>query len=41
MIVIGKQAFLFSHSEQYSDVQDFVKEVKIASPKDHYSVMNL
>ena len=28
MVVIGKQAFVFNHSEQYADVQAFAKEVK-------------
>ena len=28
MIVIGKQAFVFSHSCKYVDIQDFDKEVK-------------
>ena len=28
MVVIGKQAFVFSHSGKYSDVQDFDKQVK-------------
>ena len=28
MVVIGKQLFVFSHSGQYADVQDFAKDVK-------------
>ena len=28
MVVIGKQAFVFSHSGQYADTQAFAKDVK-------------
>ena len=31
MVVIGKQAFVFSHSGKYADVQAFAKEVKVLS----------